>query len=226
MKIIYDEARAIKEKTEVDAFNKRLRRPVKILAIITLGVILFAVVATILSKANLVVSVYSELAITLAVFFAVALLVVWHTQAEKELRYSANVEYYCATHGRTITSHGISHSISDECRYSGPSLDVWVKDQDHKEKCISIRIFNHGVKKGISDDVVDLVEPLKDRWTSYCGNWYEPFDRKVKELESIVVDNDGKNAFEKAFEYWVRENELQDLRGEAIGYQENDVSED
>ena len=174
MKLIYDEALAIREKAETDARNKRLWRPVKIFAIITLCVILLAIVTNILSKSNVIHPTYAALSITIAAFFAVVLWILWGIKNEKELLYSANVRYYLATKGKTVKSHYIDRRTGGGPAgyFSWPCLDVWVEGKK-KDKCIEIPLRSEGKKKGISEDEVDLVADC----------WYKPYDPKAKSAE-------------------------------------------
>ena len=131
IKIIYDEDKAIREKAETDAHNKRLRRPVKILAIITLGIILLAITTNILSNFNRIHQVYAGLTIVVAAFLVVALWILWGIKNEQELLYSANVRYYIATKGKTVKSHYIDRRSGGGPAgwFSWPCLDVWVEEK-------------------------------------------------------------------------------------------------
>lgn len=180
IEVIYDEAKAIREKTAVDAYNKRLRRPLKIFAFITLVVILFTFIAVDLSKHDHIHSDWAGVAGAAAAMFIVALWCVHGVINDECKSYSANVQYFLAIKGKTIKGH----SITPETYCSSARLNVYVEDMSHKVKEISIRMLPGGPRKGISEDVIDLVESNEDRFFSEYGRWYEPYDRKIKELEA------------------------------------------
>lgn len=187
IKVIYDEAKAIREKAETDAHNRRLRRSVKILAIITLCVILLAITTNFLSKANLIHSVYYSLSVVIAIFFVIALWLLWGAGVGKEKEYSVNLQYYLAIKDNQIKTCRVESSpiITTRTFTSwGPVLRITAENQNHKKKFYEIEITSGIVTKGIDQDIIDFTKEDE------CGFWYTPDDRKAKELESRVVDTD------------------------------------
>ena len=185
--VIYDEEKAIREKQDVDATNKKLYLPVRIVGYLTLTIIAFAVVVICLSVTDILSSVWMGLAIVIAVFSVVIWFLVWGLVDERWVEYSANVKYYVATKGKTIKGHGIQSIGPGRCGTRTNWLVVVVEDEKHKTKKRVIPVFDCGPKKDVieCDAEVDLV----NGYLGY-GHWYHSLDRDIVELIKYSEWND------------------------------------
>lgn len=181
IKVIYDEVRAIREKVEIDAHNKNLYRPARIIGYLTLVLIAVSLVIVYFSSANLISSVWGGLATVVTVSFAISWFIVTHSKGGGELRYPANVQYYIGTHGKAI----VEHKIIPESRYGGPYLEVLIKNKKGKEKNVEIPLSRWTATKNISEDIIDLIDGVEG-----CGRWYMPYDRKRQELDRWSIEAD------------------------------------
>lgn len=176
--VIFDKEKAIREKQEVDATNKKLYLPVRIVGCLTLTIIAFAVVVICLSVTDILSSVWMGLAIVIAIFSAVIWWLVWGVVSEHRVEYSANVQYYMATKEKTIKGHLIDSSVYARFGSRFDYLIVIVEDEKHKTKRISIPIFDNGPKKGIENDEVDLVNGYLGH-----GDWYHSLNKDIERLK-------------------------------------------
>lgn len=183
IKVIYDEDIAICRKREVDAFNKKVGKPVKVLQYVVLGFRLSLFTFFALALAHIVNPIWILFMFVLTILCDCILLVVWHFVDERKKEYPSDVKYYLATREKKIKGHDITEGYQLNTRRGiikyPPLLKVRVEGKNGKEKCASIPIVLCGYRKHPTEDVVDLTAHYSD---SGEGRWYKGYRNGSNEL--------------------------------------------